>query len=110
MKFEYRDSKIEKLCTDPRHAKRELGEAGAKRLARRMDDLEAATVVTDLPAGNPHPLKGNRLGQFAMDVTGAQRLIFVPAMDPVPKKANAIDWAAVNKVMINGIEDYHDND
>ena len=110
MKYEYQNSKIEKLCTNFPHAKKELGEAGAKKLKRRTDDLDAAVVITDLIAGNPHPLKGNRHGQFALEVTGSERLILIPAMDPIPKKIdNGIDWAAVNKVMICGIEDYHDN-
>jgi proteic killer suppression protein len=32
--------------------------------------MAAASRVTDLMTGNPHPLKGDRLGQFALDLSG----------------------------------------
>jgi hypothetical protein len=35
--------------------------------------------------GRPHPLNGNREGQFAIDLTGAVRLVF-EALAPIPKK------------------------
>ena len=66
-------------------------------------------VVTELVAGRPHPLKGNRLGQFALDLHGGVRLVFESSQDPVPKNADkSIAWNQVSKVRIVFIGDYHD--
>jgi hypothetical protein len=37
--------------------------------------------------GRPHPLNGNREGQFAIDLAGAVRLVF-EALDPIPKTSD----------------------
>jgi toxin HigB-1 len=88
---------------------KKLGDAGARKLRARLADLAAASRVTDLVAGNPHPLKGDRLGQFAVDLTGGWRLVFASANDPVPRRGDAsIDWSSVTIVCIEYIGDYHD--
>lgn len=75
----------------------------------RLQALEAATSVADLTAGNPHPLKGDRQGQFALDLSGGRRLTFEPDHDPWPTTTDgAIDWTQVNRVTIAYIGDYHD--
>lgn len=111
MKYEFSDSKIERQCKDFAYSKRVLGMNGAKNLKHRLEDLEAAVTVKDLLVGKPHPLKGDRFGQFALTVIDGKRLIFVPDMNPIPKKQdNGIDWAAVDRVKICDIEDYHGHD
>ena len=75
----------------------------------RLQALEAAACVTDLQAGNPHPLAGDRHGEFALDLAGGLRLSFVPAHDPWPTKPDgSIDWAQVTSVTIEYIGNYHD--
>ena len=60
-------------------------------------------------AGRPHPLKGDRLGQFSVDLQGAVRLVFESSQDPIPRNADkSIAWNQVNKVRIVFIGDYHD--
>ncbi len=52
--------------------------------ADRMDDLEAALSVNDLSplkSINLHPLKGDRSGQFAINVNGPWRVVFTPTID-----------------------------
>ena len=86
-----------------------LGPVGFKKLRARLADLEAATRVTELVAGKPHPLKGNRKGQFALYLDGGCRLVFVPANEPVPQKNDGgIAWSEVTAVRIVFIGDYHD--
>ena len=81
----------------------------ARKLPARLDDLEAATNVKDLVAGNPHPLKNDRHGQFAVDLAGGRRLVFAPRHDPVPKNADlSIDWSRVTIITIQYIGNYHD--
>jgi proteic killer suppression protein len=49
-----------------------------KRLAVRLDRLNAATVAEDmnLPGWRFHALKGDHAGRYAINVTGNWRLIF----------------------------------
>jgi len=86
-----------------------LGKACARKLRSRLADLDAADSVQDLVAGRPHPLKGERAGQFAVDLQGAKRLVFKTANDPIPYKDDGkIDWSKVTHVCIVFIGDYHD--
>lgn len=50
----------------------------ADRLLRRLDTLDAATVIGDLnlPGFRLHQLKGERRGTWAIDVNGNWRLTF----------------------------------
>lgn len=105
----FADENLKKLCNEQRVATRKLGPVCAKKLRTRLADLDAATVVTDLAAGRPHPLKADRNGQFAVDLGGGVRLVFEPANEPVPKKEDdSIDWSRVTAVRIVYIGDYHD--
>ena len=109
MKIGYKDQKLQDLCLKRAAAQKALGAACAKKLMVRLQALEAAARVTDLVAGNPHPLKGDRYGEFALDLAGGWRLTFVPAHDPCPTKLDGgIDWAQVTIVTIEYIGDYHD--
>jgi len=55
--------------------------------------------VQDLVYGKPHPLKGDRLGQFAVSLEGAERLVFEPSNIPIPHKEDgSIDWAKVTAI------------
>ena len=50
----------------------------AKRLNRRLDDLEAAVSPDDLriPGYRLHPLTGERVGYWSVRVSGNWRLVF----------------------------------
>lgn len=109
MEIQFKDKKLRELCEKQAVAVRKLGDICARKLRSRLADLTAAPRVTELVAGNPHPLTGDRLGQFAVDLAGGWRLVFAPANDPVPRKDDAsIDWSAVTIVCIEFIGDYHD--
>lgn len=109
MEIRFRNKGLREICEKRAVAARRLGDVGARKLGTRLADLEAAERVTDLLAGNPHPLKGDRLGQFALDLAGGWRLVFAPADDPIPRKDDAsIDWSHVTIVSIEFIGDYHD--
>lgn len=105
----YGSRELEALCTEERKAQRELGKSGFRKLRTRLSDLEAAGDVTDLLAGRPHPLEANRKGQFAVDLDAGRRLVFEPAVEPVPRKDDGgIAWGEVTAVRIVFIGDYHD--
>jgi len=105
----FTDEKLRQLCNAERIAKKLLGAKSAQKLRSRLFDLDAAARVTDLVAGHPHPLKRDRLGQFAVDLDGGCRLVFEPANDPVPlRNDGSTDWSRVTSVRIVYIGDYHD--
>lgn len=109
MEIKFKDKKLRELCEKQAVAVKKLGDICARKLRTRLDDLAAASRVTELVAGNPHPLTGDRLGQFAVDLAGGFRLVFAPANDPVPRRDDAsIDWSVVTIVCIEFIGDYHD--
>lgn len=109
MDVSYKDSKLRKLCEHSREANRKLGADSAGKLQRRLSELDAAENVDELIAGNPHPLEGDRSGQFSLALAGGKRLVFAPYHDPVPLKDDkGINWLAVTAVTIIYIGDYHD--
>lgn len=109
MKIDIKDKKVRELCEKQAVAVKKLGPACARKLRCRLADLEAATHVTDLVVGHPHPLKGDRNGQFALDLAGGFRLVFEPNHNPVPQCSDgSIDWSQVSIVCIEYIGDYHD--
>lgn len=108
MEVRYKDKKIRDLCEKQAVAEKRLGAASARKLRLRLLALEAAARVTDLVAGNPHPLKGDRLGQFALDLAGGWRLVFAPAHDPcLTRPDGGIEWSHVTVISIESIGDYH---
>lgn len=111
MDIEFDTQKLERLCNDDTKLKRELGFEQAKRVRRRLDDLHAAetlAVMMTLPQARCHELKGDRKGQFSVDIKHPYRLIFVPANKPVPKLPDGgIDISKVTAVRIVGMEDTH---
>ena len=109
MKISFKDKKIREICEKQAVAEKKLGTACARKLRARLSDLEAAERVTDLVAGNPHPLRGGRRGQFALDLAGGWRLVFSPDHDPCPTRPDGgIDWDQVTIVCVEYIGDYHD--
>jgi proteic killer suppression protein len=109
LKINFKDKNVRELCEKQSVAVKKLGPLCAKKLRSRLDDLDAAAQVSDLIAGNPHPLKGDRLGQFSLDLAGGFRLVFKSANDPIPRREDGgIDWTQVTIVCIEFIGDYHD--
>lgn len=109
MEIHFKDRKIRELCEKHAVANKKLGADCARKLSARLAELEAASRVTDLAAGHPHPLKGDRAGQFALDLAHGRRLVFAPAQDPLPTQADgSTDWSQVTIVCIEYIGDYHD--
>lgn len=109
----YHSKQLEKLCNEGNAAIRKLGPDSARKLRARLSELDAAANVMELQIGKPHPLQGDRLGQFSLALAGGARLVFEPADEPVPCKADSgadsgVDWSAVTRVRIVYIGDYHD--
>ena len=70
----------------------------AAKIAQRIAEIKAADSVAqllDFHLGRCHPLKGDRNGQYAMDLCQPYRLVFI-------EKENTFEV-----VKIISIEDYH---
>jgi proteic killer suppression protein len=108
LEIKFKDGKLKLLCEDQLVAVKKMGSACAHKLRTRLADLAAASRVSDLVAGNPHPLSGDRQDQMALNLVGGWRLVFAPANEPLPRREDAsIDWSEVTIVSIEYIGDYH---
>ena len=109
MEINFKDKNLKDLCEQQSLAQRKLGMRMAQKLQARLADLMAVSSVKELVAGRPHPLTGDRAGQFALDLVHPQRLVFEPDHEPVPQTEDGgIDWGRVTRVSVSWIGDYHD--
>lgn len=110
MKITYKSNKLKKQLTNPADMQKAFGSMSTK-VNQRMKELLAANnleIMKTIPAANCHELKGNRKGEFAVDISKNYRLIFKPDYNPVPRKEdNSIDCIRITDIQILGTEDYH---
>jgi len=109
MEIEFANNHLQKMCEDDKYANKKIGNVCLKKLKARISDVLAAESVSELIAGSPHPLIGDREGHYSITICRGNRLIFVPANNPTPlTESNKIDWPNVTKIRITEIVDYHD--
>ena len=111
MNIEFKNSRLQKTCNSFNRMRMEYGNATAKVLSTRLDDLAAAScleVMNTLP-GQCHSLTGNRNGQIALSLRGQNRIIFKPNHNPLPLNVGGgLDWKKVTAIKIIEINiDYH---
>lgn len=110
MKIAFRTNKLEKQLTKANEMQRAFGTI-ARKVNQRMQELISSQnleIMKTIPAANCHELKGDRKGEFAVDISGNYRIIFVPDHNPVPVKDDkSIDCIRITDIMILGTEDYH---
>lgn len=110
MEISYSSNKIKKKLSSPSEIKKAYGTM-AKKVQMRMDEIEASpnlAVLMQLPAANCHPLKGDRNGEWAVDISGNYRMIFEIDQNPVPTKGNGeIETINVTDIRIIETTDYH---
>ena len=111
MEISFKNAKLQKKCNDFKKASKEWGEPMAKKIRQRLDELEAAPnleAMRYLP-GRCHELKGNRKNQLSIDLVAQWRLLFKPSdKDVILKNDGGMDWNAVKKITILGVEDTHE--
>lgn len=86
MQIEYKNSRIEKVCTNAYEAERKHGREMAKKIQLRIDQISAALSVEmmiQFKIGRCHPLKGNRKNQYAVDLVHPYRLVFEKIGDQI---------------------------
>lgn len=102
--------KLQKQLSSQRDLQRKWGDAGAKRITLRLQQLAAAVTLEDMRQlpGRCHELSGDRDGELAVDVHQGHRLVFQPTLDPFPEKDDGgLDWRQVESITVTEIVDYH---
>lgn len=98
MQIEYKNAKLQKICTNAYDAEKKHGRKMAEKIRLRIRQLEAAVSVEELilnGLGRCHPLEGKRDSQYALDLVHPYRLIF-------EKKGSRIQIARIMEIV-----DYH---
>lgn len=107
----FKSKKLQKICSKQKEAIKYLGVDKAQKLQQRMMELRAADCLADVSILRPtrcHPLKGNRSGQFSVDLDQPYRLIFIPAIDVIPEKDGiGLDLSKIDAIEIIDILDTH---
>lgn len=111
MKIYFASRKLQKICSEEREMVKQLGANTAAKLMQRMMELEAAptlSVISHLPPARCHELTGSDSGTFSVDLEHPYRLLFIPADDPLPLRADGgIDRERVKEIEIVDIRDTH---
>ncbi len=111
MEVVFATKKFQKTCNSEREIIRRYGARCGRLLQRRLADLAAAASLAEmssLPQARCHPLKGDRAGQFAVDLEYPRRLIVEPAHQPVPvRQDGGVDLLRVTRVRVIEVVDYH---
>jgi len=103
VKISYRNKRLRKLIEQYTEAKGRFGDQNARKIIQRMNELQAAPTLDDMPpAARPHPLTGDRKGQYAVDLKHPSRLLFEP-VDP----EDPHDRRTIKAICIIEITDYH---
>ncbi len=75
----FRTRQLERCYREYRKAVKAYGEDVAKRYVLRINTIKQVKDIDELmrlPVLRCHPLKGDRTGQYAVNITGFYRLIF----------------------------------
>jgi toxin HigB-1 len=111
MEISFTSGKLQKLCSNEKKMRGELGPKCAAKLQQRLTELAAAENLEDLrnlPGARCHELTGDLKGCLAVDLQHPQRLIFEPDHDSPPAKPDGgLDWEQVTRILIRDIQDYH---
>ena len=103
MELLFANSQLEKVCTSPERAVKKYGARCARILLDRMRQMRLAENIRELSqqSGHFHALTGERKGQWACNLLGGLRLVFVPGArgDMVLKE--------ITYLTITEIVDYH---
>ena len=98
MRITYKSKKIEKVCTVASEAEKKYGLEMAAKIHQRIDEISSADTIEEMvqiTLGRCHPLKGERKGQYAVDLVQPNRLVF-------QKEGDEIQIAKIMEIV-----DYH---
>lgn len=110
MEIYYKNNKLEKSLTHDKELIKSYGEL-AKKIKERIKQLTAAenlSVIAFLPALRLHPYKGNRAGEWSVDIKDNWRIVFEIAQSPIPQKEDGgVNLTQITVIEIVSVEDPH---
>lgn len=111
MDIAFQTRKLERTFNSAQKLEKAYGQRRTRAIMRRMAVLQEAETLDQVPVTPPerrHQLRGDRAGQYAVDLDKSWRLVFMPCHDPVPRKADGgIDTTCVTAITILDVIDYH---
>ncbi len=107
----FHTTRLRKIFNQEKELVRKYGADNARKIKRRIETLETADCLEQIPFKKPerlHELIGDRKGMFAVDLKHPHRLVFNPNHAPVPLKPDGgIDLGKVTAIEIQSVENYH---
>ena len=110
MNITFANKKLEKWANNYALAQKKLGNDRAFKYHQRLGDMRDADSFNDLKflPGNFHNLSADRNGQWSCSLDHLYRLIFEPAVKPVPLNEHGTPILTDMKIVeIIEIVDYH---
>ena len=105
MELSFRTQRLRTLCEEHSAAVRAIGEPAADVLRTRIADLRAATYLSDLPAGRPAVIEGNR-PQLQFELRAGRSLLMVVGAgnQRVPRTdEGGLDQTRVRRALVQDI-------
>lgn len=99
MIIQYKSKKLERICTLASVAQKKYGLEMAVAIQKRIQEINAAESVEQMirfRIGRCHSLKGDRDGQYAVDLIQPHRLVFTVCKE-------VIEIARIEEI----VKDYH---
>ncbi len=110
MKISFKNNKLEQKLNTDKGLARSYGTL-AKKAKQRMTQLRSAInlqVIADIKVLRLHPYKGDRKGEWSIDIQENWRICFEINQDPIPVKADGgVSLIEVSEIIIISVEDPH---
>lgn len=106
----FADRNLRKYANDNKLAIKKMGVKQAKIYQKRLDDMATALSFGDLKflPGRFHQLTGNRKDCWACDLDHPYRLVFEPAVNPIPKDTDGKQMLnSINSLEVLEVTNYH---
>lgn len=111
MDITFKNRKLEKIFNSESELQKTYGKSLARKIMMRFEVLGVAknlALISTEPPHRRHLLRGNRSGQFAVDLDQSHRLVFKPDHDPIIRTEDGgIDVTQVTAIKIIEVIDYH---
>lgn len=109
MEIFFKNKKMQKIFNDEKLLRKHFNKI-ADKIMLWMEVLVSAENLEQVPKLKPercHELKGDRKGQFAVDLTSNYRLVFEP-IEKFYKLDGGLDLSRITAIKIISVEDYHE--
>jgi len=110
MNLSYKNNKLEQSLTEDKNIIKSYGGL-SKKIKLRIEQLNAAddlSIVAKIPVLRLHPYKGDRLGEWSIDIQENWRICFEIDQEPIPTLDDGgVNLNKVTTIKILSLEDPH---